>query len=365
MSLEKRTPLTLEGVMVFAHTSLEKPLKDFIHWMQHERILAEKTAATYLSDLKQLFLFLTHYQGAPPSKKALQALTLQDFRAYVAYCMNQGLSKRRLARAASALRTFFKFQTDHQDMLHEQELSHTQHTSKGTLKEQSEDKESHISPKDSFTNNWKASFEALMRLKSPKLPKKLPRALSNSDVNLFFSSLPESTWIERRDKAFFMLLYGTGLRLHEAIQLNNGHIPEKESKEAGLTFIGKGNKERFVPLMPVIHTQLRAYQELCPYDQSDKAPLFWGARGKRLHPTKADQIMAKLRYELGLRKGSSPHALRHTFATHLLAEGVSLRHIQELLGHASLSSTQIYTDISDEQLAAVYTKAHPQNKIPS
>ena len=319
-----RTPLTIEGVMLHAHPALLPKVRAFERYLAVERALSPLTVATYLADIKQLFLFLKDYQEALPGLEALQQLETRDVRSFLAQRLTQGIGKRRNARWVSALRSFFRFLAKHDE-----------------------------------GKQWRKPLETFANFQLPKRDKLLPKALATEEA-LRFAQLPDNTWVEARDKALFLLLYGTGMRLREALSLTQQEIPTTWSKGFGLRFVGKGNKERFVPLIESVNRSIRLYQGKIPHLLTNDSPLFLGVRGKRLHPTKADQIMAALRGALGLKSNVSPHTLRHSFATHLLSQGVGLRHIQELLGHASLSSTQIYTDVTTHQLATTYAKAHPQ-----
>ena len=163
-------------------------------------------------------------------------------------------------------------------------------------------------------------------------------------------------WLAARDAALFTLLYGCGLRIGEALGLDVGDVPEGDV----LTVTGKGNKQRLVPVLPVILERIRRYLDLCPFGLGPEDPLFVGARGKRLNPGVVQRQMRKIRADLGLPETATPHALRHSFATHLLADGGDLRTIQELLGHASLSTTQRYTEVDQARLTEVYKDAHPR-----
>jgi integrase/recombinase XerC len=199
-------------------------------------------------------------------------------------------------------------------------------------------------------------------VRTPKLPKSLPRALSIEEAQDALErtpSLARLQWEGLRNLAIFMLLYGGGLRIGEALSLKRREAP---MKAGAITILGKGNKTRLVPVLAEVATAIRDYLAVCPHDLAPDDPLFVGARGKVLNPRQVQGQMAKLRALLGLDAGATPHALRHSFATHLLAEGADLRAIQELLGHASLSTTQRYTAVDATRLAAVYDKAHPRAK---
>lgn len=191
---------------------------------------------------------------------------------------------------------------------------------------------------------------------NPRRPKILPKALDVTQIfNLLKKSEKNQDWQGLRDTAIFTILYGCGLRISEALALNVGDITHNDF----LRVKGKGNKERIVPLLPLVKENISAYLAACPYKLTNGEPLFLGARGDRISPRIIQRNLEKLRRELGLPDTVTPHALRHSFATHLLAEGTDLRSIQELLGHASLSTTQRYTDVQIETLQKEYLKAHP------
>jgi integrase/recombinase XerC len=202
---------------------------------------------------------------------------------------------------------------------------------------------------------------ALKALRTPRLPRRLPRPLSAHQAEELLDAAPgvaRQDWIARRDTALLMLLYGAGLRIGEARALDRACLGQDPAQLGALRVTGKGDKQRLVPLLPVIAAAIRDYLEACPYRHS--AALFLGARGKRLQAPIVRRVMQELRRTLGLPESATPHALRHSFATHLLADGADLRVIQELLGHASLSTTQGYTGVDGERLMRLYHRAHPR-----
>jgi integrase/recombinase XerC len=219
---------------------------------------------------------------------------------------------------------------------------------------------------------------AINTVRFPKVPKSVPKALSVSDaaaVVKAVGALSRRPWLAKRDIALFTLLYGAGLRIGEALALNRGDVPLPAGRStlwragpdagddgASIVVTGKGQKQRTVPLLPVIQEAISEYLAVCPYRLERAAPLFVGARGGRLNPRVVQARMEQLRAALGLPETATPHALRHSFATHLLAAGGDLRAIQELLGHASLSTTQRYTEVDAERLIKVYRNAHPRAK---
>ncbi len=220
---------------------------------------------------------------------------------------------------------------------------------------------------------------AVDSIRSPKLPHKLPRPLHEKQIDQVLESATDQSredWIGRRDRALFTLLYGCGLRIDEALSLNIGDWPNALSlplrglplpegrgiKGEGdfLRVTGKGRKERQVPVLPAVHAAMNNYLEVFPFAREPGTPLFIGTKGKRLNQGMAQKSMRKMRGGLRLPETATPHALRHSFATHLLQNGANLREIQELLGHASLSTTQRYTEVNAEELLKIYKSAHPR-----
>lgn len=195
-------------------------------------------------------------------------------------------------------------------------------------------------------------------VRTPKLPRKLPRPLEETQaMRLIESAINlESDWVTLRDQALFTLLYACGLRIQEALGLNISDMP----REGFLIVMGKGRKERQVPVLPIVEKTLAAYRTSCPFAETPTRPLFVGEKGNRLHQGVAQKSMRDIRGSLNLPATATPHALRHSFATHLLQNGANLREIQELLGHASLSTTQRYTDVNAEELIKIYKAAHPR-----
>jgi integrase/recombinase XerC len=203
-----------------------------------------------------------------------------------------------------------------------------------------------------------ADGAALKVIRSPKLPRTLPRPISESDALRAIEEAGENEipWIAARDAALLTLLYGTGLRISEALSLKRRDVPLTDS----LSVLGKGNKERVVPVLQLVRESVSAYAALIPFAGEKSSPLFLSRRGKPMSARDAQGLMQRLRSRLGLQSSATPHALRHSFATHLLKYGGDLRSVQELLGHASLSTTQKYTEVEGEQILAVYESAHPR-----
>jgi len=297
-------------------------------WLKSERRLAAHTLVAYEHDVATFLDFMTVYLGAPPSLMALEKLKPAEFRAWLAERARLGLARTSTARAFSSVRSFFRF-------LDKNKLAHN---------------------------------ASIGKLQTPKLPRSLPKALSEGDMNDLLETpalLEREPWIDLRDTAILLLLYGAGLRIGEALALTKGTV--EGLLKAGhdtLQITGKGNKTRLVPLLPQTIEAMTAYRDACPL----LAPLgashafFLGARGAPLDPAIVQKRVRETRQQLGLPDSVTPHALRHSFATHLLGAGGDLRTIQELLGHASLSTTQRYTDVDSARLNAVYRAAHPRAK---
>ncbi len=288
-------------------------------WLAAERRLSAHTVAAYERDLTAFFRFLSGHLGGPPGLADLTALRPADFRAYLARRRADGLGSTSLARALSAIRSFFR------------------HLERAGL----------------------AQNPAVAGLRSPKLPRAVPKPLSVEGALAAVErvgELSEEPWIAARDAAVLMLLYGCGLRIGEALGLARRQAPE----DATMVIDGKGGKQRLVPVLPIVIEAVAAYLALCPHRLGPDDPLFIGVRGKRLQAAIVQKQVRRLRGLLDLPETATPHALRHSFATHLLAGGGDLRTIQELLGHASLSTTQRYTEVDAEHLLAVHRSAHPR-----
>lgn len=289
---------------------------------------AEKRASVYTmrnygATLERFEAFLIRHLGAAPQLAHLARLEMKDFRAFLAERRDEGLKPPSLKLELSALKTFYKF-----------------------LK------------KRAGVDN-----DAIAVMRGPKAKPRLPRPVSVADADALIetagtlnTTTRKEAWERARDAALMTLLYGAGLRISEALSLKRGDTPLKET----LRVTGKGAKTRAVPVVPVAREAVDAYLDLCPYGTQADDPLFFSTRGKALSARQAQRTMASLRAALGLPDSATPHALRHAFATHLLAAGGDLRAIQELLGHASLAATQRYTKIDAESMLKVYDKAHPR-----
>ena len=288
------------------------------NYLQHDRRRSAHTVRAYVATAHRLIDFLGRYRGEMVSSESLLALASTDLRAFLAQRRSEGLGASSAARELSGVRAFLKHAAE----------------SAGT----------HVQ---------------LPRTRAPKRPRTLPRPASPEDaVNLAEDAREAASepWIGARDLAILLLLYGAGLRVAEALSLTARDLPIG----ATLRVTGKRAKTRVVPIVPMVKQAIEQYAAICPYPLAGEVPLFVGARGGPLNPDIVRRVVAAARRRLGLPDSLTPHALRHSFATHLLARGADLRSLQELLGHASLSSTQIYTAVDAARLLDVYRHAHPR-----
>jgi len=293
----------------------------WLDWLEAERRASAHTVSAYARDFAAFLTFLVGHLGGEPDMDDLATLSAADFRAYLAARTAEGLSRSSVARHMSTLRGFFKF----------------------------------------LDRTGRLSNPNISTVRSPRPPRLLPRPLAEDeaiDALGTIEELQEDPWQAARDLALFTLLYGCGLRLGEALGLNIGDAPRDDV----MMITGKGSKQRLVPVLPVVRDAVDAYLALRPFDHAADQPLFIGARGRRLNPGVVQRQMRRLRSHLGLGETATPHALRHSFATHLLARGGDLRTIQELLGHRSLVSTQRYTELDVSRLAIVHAESHPRGK---
>ena len=280
---------------------------------------AERTVSAYRADVFGFLEFLQAHLGEASGSAALVDLTTRDMRAWMAHERGRGVSARSLARALSAVKGFV---------------------------------------------GWMAEREgfdptSVLMTRSPRFQSKLPRPLEANAAKAMIETVElqsATDWVSRRDAAVVTLLYGCGLRISEALGLTGAVVPLGET----IRIIGKGGKERIVPVIPAAQRTVEAYVAACPFEVSNDAPLFRGVRGGALNPRLIQKVMEKARAQLGLPASATPHAMRHSFATHLLNAGGDLRSIQELLGHASLSTTQAYTAVDAARLMDVYKSAHPR-----
>lgn len=294
-------------------------LSAFLEHVRQQRRLADNTVEAYGHDLSGFFAFLEEHLGEAVAIKVFRHLHASDIRAFLAKRRREGLSDASIARVLSAIKTFYHWLDHHHGI-----------------------------------ENPEIAF-----LQGPKRGARLPRPVSIEaarDMIETAEAFAEEPWVAARDVAVLTLLYGGGLRISEALGLGGESVPAPER----LRITGKGGKVRLVPLIPAVRQAMNDYARLCPYALKKDTPFFYGVRGKRLQAAIVQKNVAVLRGALGLPETATPHALRHAFATHLLAHGADLRAIQTLLGHASLSTTQVYTGVDSERLRAVHASAHPR-----
>src|SRR3954454_16324399 len=300
---------------------------EMTRWLTHlraERRLSPKTLEAYARDLRQCLIFLSQHWGRKVTLKGFAALEATDVRAFMAMRRADEIGSRSLSRALGGLRSFGRF----------------------------------------LEREGKGRVGALSAIRAPKVGKSLPKPLQMASARRLTDADERAgenrePWIWARDAAVMALLYGSGLRISEALGLKRRDVP---APGAGDTLIvnGKGNKTRMVPVLQNVLALVADYAAMCPHPLPPTGPMFVGARGGPLSPRIIQLPMERLRGALGVPDNATPHALRHSFATHLLTRGGDLRAIQELLGHASLSTTQIYTGIDTERLLEVYRTAHPR-----
>jgi integrase/recombinase XerC len=291
-------------------------------WLETARALkgqSENTEKAYRADVIEFIAFMVTYHGEPKGLGALSRISVTDMRAWMASLRQGGASPRSMARKLSSVKSFYRW----------------------------------LSEREGFEPT------AVLSARAPKFEKKLPRPLNEDAARAMIDSVGDqgrAGWIGARDAAVVTLLYGSGLRISEALGLTGTDLP----LGASLRILGKGGKERVVPVLPVARDAVERYIRLCPHEMTADAPVFRGLRGGALSPRAVQKVTEAARMQLGLPATATPHAMRHSFATHLLAAGGDLRAIQELLGHASLSTTQAYTSVDEVHLMKVYEAAHPK-----
>ncbi len=295
-------------------------LAEFTTYLARERRLASNTVEAYQSDIAGFFGFLQLHRGEEPTIAVLGSLKARDIRAHLAQRRRDGLSDASIARLMSSIKALYRWLGRAHDL-----------------------------------QNAEIAY-----LQGPKRSQRLPRPVSIEAARDLIEEAetdPDAEpWINARDAAVLSLLYGGGLRISEALSLTGADVPAPER----LRVVGKGGKVRIVPLIPAVRDAIADYARVCPYQLSRGAALFRGAKGGALNPRIIQGLVQKLRGVLGLPDTATPHALRHAFATHLLAAGADLRAIQTLLGHASLSTTQVYTAVDASRLREVHAAAHPR-----
>mgnify|MGYP002403718038 CR=1 FL=1 len=311
----------MEEFLVPARPDLQKARQDWLASLGAERRLSPLTVDAYERDTRQFLHFITGHNGGAPGIADIAELRPADLRAFLAQRRKDGAGPRSLGRGLAGVRSFLRF----------------------------------------LERRGLANAAGAAAMRAPKQPKSLPRPLTAADAKRVVSAgeqLAEEPWIAARNAAVLTLLYGCGLRISEALGLSGAELGD--GGETMLRVTGKGGKTRLVPVLPAALRAVAEYRRLCPYHLAADGPLFRGVRGGPLSPAIVQREMRRLRAALDLPDTATPHALRHSFATHLLAKGGDLRTIQELLGHASLSTTQIYTGVDTARLLDIYDAAHPR-----
>lgn len=296
---------------------LYKVIEGWLIELKHIRGYSENTLRAYEGDICQFLDFCAHHLNIEIMLDTIRVIQISDVRAWLTHRLNHKVSAVSNARALSTLKHFFKYIL----RTHNLDVSH------------------------------------LLEVRAPKVIKRLPRPITSNKIKSLVTTIKaDSDWTDLRDAALVVLLYGAGMRISEALSLNYRSFPFGEM----ITIEGKGKKQRVIPILPTINMHIQVYLNQCPYKFNADSPLFIGKRGGRLHMGMLQKRIAKLRPSLQLPAEATPHALRHSFATHLLDESADLRTIQELLGHASLSTTQRYMDVSIQNLKDIYRKTHPR-----
>jgi integrase/recombinase XerC len=308
--------------LLFAKADLVAALKNWLGYLAQERRASAHTISAYQTDVGDFLRFLSFYDGDAPNVARLGALTRSDIRAWLSQRGGRGLVAASNARALSAVKSLAR----------------------------------------RLVRDGKIEIGVLGTQRGPRLPRSVPKPLNAAEAEAALDNvdtLHDEPWLQKRDLAVLLLLYGCGLRISEALSLTRSQAPQAGGT---LRITGKGNKTRMVPVLPVVAEAIADYLAICPWPVPKDGHLFVGAKGGPLNPRLIQRSLQSLRAQLGLPETATPHALRHSFATHLLAGGGDLRAIQELLGHASLSTTQRYTEIDAAQLMSVYQAAHPRAK---
>ena len=308
--------------LIIATPDLRKEQESWLSRLGKERGLSDATLKAYDKDLDHFLSFLTEHMGEVASIDHFSHLRPADIRAFMARRRATGLSSRSLARSMAGVRSFVQF----------------------------------LEEKD------KANSAPFNAIQTPKYSRSLPKPLTVDKARALVdpqSSLAEEPWVIARDSAVMLLLYAVGLRISEALALTLKTAPLPGQN--AMTVIGKGGKQRRLPVLPVVQQAIEHYLSLCPFELAQDEPIFRGVRGGPLSPRIIQKVIQTMRGALGLPDSATPHGLRHSFATHLLANGGDLRTIQELLGHASLSTTQAYTEVEMTELMDIYKKAHPRS----
>lgn len=296
-------------------------VSDFLEYLTRTKNYSAHTVTAYETDIQDFLSFYERFNGGTISSSDLSRADTLCFRSYLADRQRRGLAHKSTARALSSLRSFYRYLSHHCDI----------------------------------------SNDYISLISSPKVPRKLSKAIEPVDVEHMHGAIREidsgEPWLAARDWALVLLLFGCGLRISEALSLKNS---DTFGRPDVLHISGKGNKERLVPVLPAVWNAIEKYINARPFGNMPEDELFRSVRGLPMTPRMAQKVVENLRHYLQLPDYVTPHALRHTFATALLADGADLRSIQELLGHSSLSTTQLYTKINMSEISAIYANAHPR-----
>ena len=291
-------------------------------WLAAQKALkgaSDNTLNAYSRDVAGFLAFMSEHKGDQQGLGALARISVGDMRSWMAFTRSADVGSRSLARKLSAVKSFYRW----------------------------------LSEREGFEPT------AVLSTRSPKFQRKLPRPLAEDAAKEMIATVElqsATPWVSARDQAVITLLYGCGLRISEALSLTGRDLPIQDA----LRIVGKGGKERMVPVLPAARDAVETYLRLAPFEVLSDGPVFMGVRGGKLSPRMVQKVVEKTRMQLGLPATATPHAMRHSFATHLLNAGGDLRAIQELLGHASLSTTQAYTAVDTARLMEVYNRAHPK-----
>lgn len=300
---------------------MQNAISEFIEYLTNTKQYSAHTADAYSADLQDFYKFLVGFNSGPVSFENLAKIDTLVFRSWLADRQRRDLSFKSTARAMSSVRGFFKYLAKYREIKN----------------------------------------DAIGLISSPKVPKTLSKAISAQEVGSMKSAIADinggEPWIAARDWALVVLLFGCGLRISEALSLKNSDVMDAPKT---LRILGKGSKERVVPVLPAVNTAIEKYVALRPFGDASSDPLFRSVRGLPMSPRMAEKVIENLRNYLQLPDYVTPHALRHTFATALLSDGADLRSLQELLGHSSLSTTQLYTKVNMSEVMNIYTHCHPR-----
>ncbi len=302
---------------------MDNVVAQFIEYLITVKNYSNHTATAYQTDVLEFLRFYQNYNDIPPFLSDMGNVDTIGFRAFLADCQRRGLSHKSVARALSSIRGFYKF----------------------------------------LAKQYGVKNDAIGLISSPKVQRKLSKAIEPADIENMQDAIKNidanNPWVARRDWALVVLLFGCGLRISEALGIKNNDIAGRPDI---LRIIGKGNKERLVPVLPAVWDALDKYVSVRPYSNNPSNPLFCSVRGLPMSARMAEKVVENLRHYLQLPDYVTPHALRHTFATALLSGGADLRSLQELLGHSSLSTTQLYTKVNMADISNIYANAHPRAK---